>query len=61
MGAREFDRIERLINPPTLIGPDTVILCPPLSVADYMSYIRQNSEHYRGFSGATLYDDEVGV
>lgn len=48
----ERDRMERIINPPAIIGPDTVILCPPLtSVADYMSYIEQNSEHYRRFFG----------
>jgi hypothetical protein len=54
----ERDRIDRMINPPAIIGPETVILQPPLgSTAEYMDYLRQNAEHYRAFFGGPFGDE----
>lgn len=50
------DEIDLLIYPPAIIGPDTVILSPPLgSVAEYMQYLSDHAEDYRRFLGL---DDE---
>jgi len=48
------EQIERLINPPAIIGPDTVVLCPPLgSVGEYMAYLETHREDYRRAFGVT--------
>lgn len=50
------DHMERLVNPPAIMGPQTVILSPPLgNVEEYMKYLSDNREHYRRFFGV---DDE---
>jgi hypothetical protein len=46
------DWAERVVNPPSVIGPDTVVLCPPLgSVGEYMAYLEAHREDYRRLFG----------
>ena len=47
---RQLEWLEKQINPPAIVGPDTVILCPPISsVDDYMKYLKEHAEDYRRF------------
>lgn len=56
---RKRETLDRLIYPPVIMGPDTVILSPPLgSVEEYMQYLRDNKEHYRAFFGLGPDDPE---
>lgn len=46
------EQIDLLINPPIVVGPDTVVLCPPVATTEaYMKYLKDNREHYRRFFG----------
>ena len=58
---RRLVQIERLIHPAAIVGPHTVVLCPPLgSVDKYMKYISDHREDYKrffGMSGVEYADD----
>lgn len=41
-----------MINQPKFVGPDTVVLSPPLgSVGEYMKYLADHREDYKRFFG----------
>ena len=43
-------RLDHLINPPVIVGPNTVVLSPPLnSIAAYMQYLEDHKEDYHRF------------
>lgn len=47
---RKTELLERQIRPPVVLGPNTVILSPPVGSADaYMRYLRDHAEDYRRF------------
>lgn len=55
---RKREMLDRLINPPAIMGPDTVILCPPLgSVDEYMKYLEEHKEDYHRFFYPEEYEE----
>ena len=47
----ELDRAQRLVNPPGVIGPNTVVLCPPLDPEGAAKYITEHADDYARFFG----------
>lgn len=46
------EEMDRLIYPIAIIGPNTVVLSPPLgSVAEYMKYLSDHADDYKAFFG----------
>ena len=52
------DALDRLVYPPAIVGPNTVVLCPPVGdTRAYMKYLKDNEEHYRAFFGLESFDE----
>ena len=50
--ARRSGMFDSLVNPPLVLSPSAVVLCPPLGSVDaYMAYLEQHADDYARFFG----------
>ena len=52
------EQIEKLVCPPIFVGPDTVVLSPPIGSVDaYMAYLHEHRDDYARFFGYANADE----